>query len=165
MQVERWHVVFHMKRHEHLLEKLVRGRFGHVSAFAHLIGPGVWLMIDFSPLTGPHCVLWPFLDDPHQMPLGLAEWTANASILKAIVRRKRGFAPKWGLYCVPFVKQLVGSTSRALSPEGLWRDLQREGAEVVYNAHERAAAAARPDPRSAIAARPVGAAEGGVAEP
>src|SRR6516164_6223715 len=77
MQVERWHVVFHMKRHEHLLEKLVRGRFGHVSAFAHLIGPGVWLMIDFSPLTGPHCVLWPFLDDPHQMPLGLAEWTAN----------------------------------------------------------------------------------------
>jgi hypothetical protein len=111
------------------------GRFAHVSAFAWMGRAKVWLLIDFSPLTGPHAVVWPFLKDDKAIPLGLMNWIANANILKAKVRRKRDWTPKFGFYCVSQVKMLLGSPSWALSPEGLWRDLSREGSTIVWEAH------------------------------
>ena len=121
-EVQRYHLAFHCKRGDWWFERLIPGRFTHVSAFAYLTGPRMWLLIENSPRTNARVCLWPD-DGDVTMPPGLIAWTSNCSILAADVRRRYDFRLKLGFWCVSAAKDLIGSRSRALSPEGCWRDL------------------------------------------
>lgn len=149
-EVTRWWLAFHVKQGYWRYERLIPGRFSHVSAFAYLSGPKVWLLVENSPRTQSRIAIWPDASDDPTMPPQLAEWTTHCSILRAEVRQRQGFRLKIGFWCVTAVKDLLGSSSRALSPEGLWRDLIREGADLVYDASvSPATAPARSCARSA----------------
>jgi hypothetical protein len=162
-EVARWRLAFHLKRGLWLpWERLIPGRFTHVSAFTYLGGPKCWLLIEQSPRTNARVVVWPDASESYLMPPTLAQWTDDCSILTVDVRQRYGFSLKLGFWCVSAVKDLVGSKSWALSPEGLWRDMVRTGARVVYdNEREGAAAAAGPDADGRDEAGADRAAEGG----
>lgn len=140
--VSRWYLAFHLKRGDWWAERLIPGRFSHVSAFAYLEGPKIWVLIDHTPRRTGTVAVWP--GEPIVPPeLGL--WTANCSILLADVRHREGFRPRFGFWCVTAVKDLIGHSGRALSPEGLWNDLVRNGAQIV---HDALTATASPEPDS-----------------
>lgn len=144
-EVSKWHLAFHVKQGLWLpYEKLIPGRFSHVSAFAYLGGPKCWLLIEQSPRTNARVVVWPDASETYNMPPMLSAWTDNCSILAVDVRQRCGFRLNLGFWCVSAVKDLIGVSSWALSPEGLWRDLQRKGAKVVYDANQGSGAAAGP---------------------
>lgn len=133
-EVARWHLAFHVKQGLWLpYEKFIPGRFSHVSAFSYLGQAKCWLLIEQSPRTNARVVVWPDASETYNMPASLAAWTDDCSILAVDVRRRHGFSPKLGFWCVSAVKDLIGVSSWALSPEGLWRDLVRKGARVVYD--------------------------------
>lgn len=131
-EVQRWHFVFHVKHHTWWGERFIPGRFSHVSAFAYMHLAKVWILVEQSPRTNTRVLVWPeYRAD--EMPPFLINWTMDSSILAADVRRRSDFRPKTGFSCVGSVKDLIGSRSRALSPEGLFHDLVREGAKIVYD--------------------------------
>jgi hypothetical protein len=139
-EVARWHLAFHVKQGLWLpFERFIPGRFTHVSAFTYLGGPKCWLLIEQSPRTNARVVVWPDASESYDMPPTLAAWTDDCSILAVDVRRRHGFSLKLGFWCVSAVKDLIGVSSWALSPEGLWRDLVRQGARVVYDGEHESA--------------------------
>ena len=129
--VSRWYLAFHLKRNDWWGERLIPGRFSHVSAFSYLDGPKVWVLVDHTPRRTGTVGIWP---SDHHIPSELGVWVANCSILRADVRQREGFRPRFGFWCVTAVKDLLGSESGALSPEGLWNDLVRAGAQIVHDA-------------------------------
>lgn len=134
-EVARWHLAFHVKRLTWWGEYFIPGRFSHVSAFAYLSLAKCWLLIEMTPRSNAKVVVWPDASENYIMPSPLVRWTEDCSILAMDVRRRYGLSVKVSFFwrCTTAVKDLLGVKSRALSPEGLWDDLVRQGAKVVFD--------------------------------
>src|SRR5215472_3371883 len=113
-----WNVVFHPSRTA--LARLILGRFDHVSAFTHIPGVGAWILYDCQ-WGGTRISLIPRLNV-------LVAYTRGCAIIKF----DRAYKPlaltsRLGFYCVPAIKQLLGLSCVAVTPDGLYRHLMNNG--------------------------------------
>ena len=128
-----WNVVFHPSLTR--LNRLVLGRFQHVSAFTYIPGTGAWLLYDCQ-WGGVRLALIPRLNV-------LVAYTRDCAVIK-FDRRYQPFAltSRFGFYCVPAIKQLLGLSCVAATPDGLYRHLIRHGGELISGQRVATAAAA-----------------------
>ena len=122
-----WFVVFHMKSSIRWLGWLAMGRFKHVSAVGYCPGFRVWLLCD-AQWGGLRLQL--FAHEPFKAMF--SEWTRDAEV----VRIKRtgqsmGLRGRFGFWCVPAIRHLVGLPSIALRPDALYRQCLRSGGVLV----------------------------------
>ena len=132
-----WNVVFHPSTNR--LNRLLLGRFQHVSAFTYIPGTGAWLLYDCQ-WGGVRIALIPRINV-------LVAYTRGANVVK-FERRYQKFAltSRFGFYCVPAVKQLLGLSCVAATPDGLYRHLIVNGGELISGqCIDTAAAAAGSD--------------------
>jgi hypothetical protein len=112
-----------------LVGTLAAGEFRHVSALGY-VGAETWVYVE--PAWSKLAV---YVMDDAAMGAAMHRLSGDVAILK--VRNRRGdLKPsRWftGRWCVPTIAQLVGSSSGALRPDALWRDLISEGAEIVVH--------------------------------
>jgi hypothetical protein len=122
---DHWFLAFHRSAANRFVEWLACGEFKHISAFAYMPGYKAWLIYDVQML-GTRLQLV-----PHDEFLGL-DWITHASILR--VHRGGGrwsLASRLGFYCVPAVKHLLGLRCLALTPDGLYRHILRNGGVCI----------------------------------
>src|SRR6516162_10794908 len=117
-----WNVVFH--KSEGILPRLVLGRFQHVSAFTYIPGFSGWILYD---------VQWAGVRIAMLSKVAhLVAYTRNCTVVK--FTRRYDHMPlytRFGFYCVPAIKHLLGLSCVAVSPDGLYRHLIRHGGELI----------------------------------
>jgi hypothetical protein len=128
-----WNVVFHPSQTR--LNRLLLGRFQHVSAFTYIPGVGAWIMVDCQ-WGGVRIALIPRINI-------LVAYTRDCAVIK-FDRRYQPFAltSRFGFYCVPAIKQLLGLSCVAATPDGLYRHLIRHGGELISGQRVATATAA-----------------------
>lgn len=130
-----WLLVFHVKTSQPALDRLIPGRFKHVSAIGFV--DGVWIFYDVGIGGRPLQIVRGARGE------AMADaWIAGNSVLRMRSPEVRPALPRLGLWCVPAIKHLVGSRSGALLCSTLWRDLIASGAEVIIDVF---AAESRPE--------------------
>jgi hypothetical protein len=137
-----WFVVFHTRSTSKPLSALACGRFKHVSAFGYYAGFKAWLVYDaqISGLRIP-------LISTDAAPAVLGAYTKNCVLVKFRRRDEPiGIAPtsRFGFYCVPAIKHLLGVRCLALRPDALYRHILRNGGVVIDGSAENPH---RPEPR------------------
>jgi hypothetical protein len=117
-----WNVVFHSS--ETRLARIMLGRFQHVSAFTYVPGVGAWIMFDCQ-WGGVRIALIPRINV-------LVAYTRGCTVVK-FDRVYQPFAllSRFGFYCVPAIKQLLGLSCVAATPDALYRHLIRHGGELI----------------------------------
>src|SRR5215469_339744 len=128
-----WNVVFHPSGTR--LERLILGRFRHVSAFTYIPGVAAWIMIDCQ-WGGVRVMFIPRI-------AALVAYTRGCTVIKAD-RVYQPFAiwSRFGFYCVPAIKQLLGLSCVAATPDALYRHLIKHGGELISGQCVDTAAAA-----------------------
>ena len=122
-------VLFLGRKRRYWTDWLCSENFRHCAPFwfdAHIQR---WVIMDSVPL-GIHYA--------HLSPEEFDEWLvlvkrAGARILRTNKRNSPHFFSRLGLWCVPFTAHVIGSRSSAWRPEGLWRDLLKEGAVPAFD--------------------------------
>jgi len=128
-----WNVVFHPSKTR--AQRLLLGRYAHVSAFTYVPGIGAWILYDCQ-WGGVRIALLPRL-------AVLVAYTRGCAVVKFDrVYKPIVLASRFGFYCVPAIKQLLGLSCVAAFPDGLYRYLIANGGSRIDNEPERAAAAA-----------------------
>lgn len=126
-----WLVVFHEKSSVRWVNRLVWGRFKHVSAVAWFEAARVWVLFD-PALPRIQIVAMPE-NIGAEVVGGMID---NAGVLR--IRTREGFGSvggRLGLWCVPAVKHLLGLRCGALRPDALWNHCVADGAEVMSHGH------------------------------
>ena len=126
-EVRDWFVAFHSWTPTWWV-RLIPGRFKHVCVFGYSVQARTWIFLDTS-IAAMRVVLLPDGAAAQDM---LAHWSANACVLKMRSRDGLKARLRFGLWCVPAVKLLLGLRGGALLPDGLWRDCLKAGATVVF---------------------------------
>lgn len=127
-EVTTWLVAF-WEDTDTLIRKLVPGRFKHVAAFGYCAPARTWLFVD-NALQGTRNYLVP---DGEHSERTLAQWTSGATVLKIAAKTPASgvwVTPKL-LLCTTNVAALIGLRRSALLPDGLYRQLLRENAEII----------------------------------
>ena len=128
-----WNVVFHPSQTR--LNRFLLGRFQHVSAFTYVPGVAAWIMIDCQ-WGGTRIAFVPHL------PL-LVAYTRGCTVIKFDRLYNRfALSSRLGFYCVPAIKQLLGLSCVAATPDGLYRHLIKHGGELISGQRVDTAAAA-----------------------
>jgi hypothetical protein len=128
-----WNVVFHPS--VTWFHRMVLGRFQHVSAFTYIPGTGAWIMVDCQ-WGGMRIAFIPRINV-------LVAYTSDCSVIKFDrVYAPFALASRFGFYCVPAIKQLLGLSCVAATPDGLYRHLIRHGGELISGQRVDTAAAA-----------------------
>jgi len=128
-----WNVVFHPSQTR--LDRLLLGRFRHVSAFTYIPGVAAWVMVDCQ-WGGMRIAFIPRL-------AVLIAYTSGCTVVKFDRRYERfALASRLGYYCVPAIKQLLGLSCVAATPDGLYRHLIANGGELISGQRVDTAAAA-----------------------
>lgn len=128
-EVTDWMVVFH-KSSASWVGRVVPGRFKHVSMLGWAPLAKVWIMFDVA-LTQSKMIVLP---EGKAALDRIAIWTADCSILKmtSVVRVSK--APRFGNWCVPSARHLLGLSGGAvLTPDHLWKECLRHNAKVVFD--------------------------------
>lgn len=128
-EITTWLVAFWPKAATPLVNKLVRGRFKHVSVFAFAPDARTWVWIDVA-LMGTRVQLLP---DTQAAQLILGDWTKEAAVLQMPVQERNRIRIAPGFWCVTAVKHMLGLRSGALLPDALWRDCLANGAKVIFD--------------------------------
>ena len=141
-----WNVVFHPSQTR--LNRFLLGRFQHVSAFTYVPGVAAWIMIDCQ-WGGMRIAFIPRI-------AVLVAYTRDCAVIKFDRRYQRfAFSSRFGFYCVPAIKQLLGLSCVAATPDGLYRHLIKHGGELISGQRvDTAAAAAGSDVADRAAAGP-----------
>ena len=121
-----WNVVFHTKTQWWWLRWV--GKFKHVSAFAYVPGFRAWLVYD-TQLSGTRLML---LANGDNARATLKAYTTGCEIVTmARQGQSMGIFNRFGYYCVPSVKHLIGLKSTAILPDRLFADCLRSGQLIV----------------------------------
>jgi hypothetical protein len=129
IEPEVWFVVFHTKAATPFLSRLPIGWFKHVSAFAYVHGAGCWLIYDVQ-LEGTRTIILP--DNPATLDF-IAGYTEGCAVLHMRRRTDARIWFRFGFWCVPAMKHLLGLSSSALLPDALFRDcLRAPGTKVIH---------------------------------
>src|SRR6516165_6354406 len=139
-----WNVVFHPS--ETRLDRLLLGRFRHVSAFTYVPGMAAWVMVDCQ-WGGMRIALIPRINV-------LIAYTSGCDVIKFDRRYQRfALSSRFGFYCVPAIKQLLGLSCVAVTPDRLYRHLIANGGELINGQRvDTTAAAAGSDAQTRAAA-------------
>lgn len=129
--IPRWFVMFTGEsRRKHLVDWLSPLGFQHVLAFAYDAAGQRWLVYDvnrggtaITALTSAAFDLW--------LPVMLH---GGAKVLQVEVVQRHRVWFRFGAACVGAVRHLVGASSWALRPIGLYRDLLARGAKPAFEA-------------------------------
>jgi hypothetical protein len=121
-----WFVVF-KKKSKLRWVNWVPGRFKHCFAMAFIAEIQCWAFVEFAATAGSTVALLP--NDQAD------DWLAEAMSDAVVVKYKAGAVQGagWGLWCVPLTAHVIGVSSCALLPDGLFRDVMRNGGEVVIS--------------------------------
>jgi hypothetical protein len=97
------------------------GEFKHVVAFGYVPGHKAWLYYDVQ-LTRTRLLLIPhpeFIDNGY----------TDGMVILRVKAGPGGWSPatRLGFYCVPALKHLLGLRCLALTPDGLYRHILRNG--------------------------------------
>jgi hypothetical protein len=121
-----WLVLFAVSTGRPWLDRIIPGKFKHVSAAAWITDTRTWVFYDVT--------LWRTSVNVLPMEAGdrlFALATRTHSVLRVPAGEGRVLL-RIGFWCVPAIKHLLGSSSGALLPSRLWRDLVATGAEIVH---------------------------------
>lgn len=135
-EVTTWCLAFWPHATNRWFDRLIPGRFKHVSAFAYSPRARTWVLIDTSVFCTQVTLL------PATGPLAeamLARMTEGSSVLRINARSQAGVRFPWPLVCTSAVASLVGLRG-ALLPDTLWRNCIKAGAEIVYENPQPASA-------------------------
>jgi hypothetical protein len=132
-----WNVVFHPSKSR--LARLLLGCFDHVSAFAYVPGFRVWVIYDCQwggtriSFVSHGTLIVPFIRD--------------CTVVKFDrVYQPMVFLSRFGFYCVPAIKSLLGLSCVAVTPDALYRHLINNGGMLLNGQRvDTTAAAARSD--------------------
>ena len=128
-----WLLVFHTKCRTPWVNRLVIGRYKHVSAVGWVANAQSWVFYDPTLQRTQILVL------PDQLGIETyARLAVGNAVLQMPVLERRGSA-RLGFWCVPAIKHLVGLRSGALRPDVLWRDCLANGAKEICQDRRRAA--------------------------
>jgi hypothetical protein len=117
-----WNVVFHPSVTG--LNRLLLGRFQHVSAFTYIPGVGAWILYDCQ-WGGTRIAFLPRLNV-------LIAYTRGCAVVKFDrIYKPTLLAGRLGFYCVSAVKQLLGVRCQSILPDGLYRYLIRNGGTEI----------------------------------
>lgn len=135
-QIASWQVCFWTYAN-HWLARRIPGRFKHVSALGRSFGGHSWVYLDCSVDRFEVHVI-PSNNDEGRQYLGRLTMDADL-VLRVPGDGRMARPPRFGLFCVPFVRRVVGVPGSALLPDGFRQDCMRAGAEIVIdNAIRRA---------------------------
>lgn len=123
-----WHVVFRESQTRTFWNLFTVPGYRHVAAYGYSADNDVWIVID----PGLTMMAVQVLSQNE-----LTHWVgSHASRTSAILRMKSDvsahFTSRFGHSCVFAVKQLLGLPSGAFTPQGLFREMRKHGAEDVF---------------------------------
>jgi hypothetical protein len=122
----RWHVCFCRRAARPWLERLPVGRYKHVRAFGAVASINTWIF--FDPALDRVAIKVARGDAARAL---MAEWLTDADVIRMPHVSRETLRLRFGGWCVPQVKAVVGITGGALRPDALWRDCLRQGGEIV----------------------------------
>lgn len=123
-----WLLIFHRQSSKEWLDRLIPGRFKHVSAVGYVAEGDVWLFYDVQfDRTLVRAVLGEAGRD------ACARQIAGNAVLRVAAGGPCLRPWRFGFWCVPAMKHLIGARTGALLPAHLWRDLVAQGAEIVHD--------------------------------
>lgn len=125
-----WLIVFH-PHSTWWVERLCPGRWKHVSAVGFVPEANAWVALSWELGRMRVCVVPDvnFLD-------WFGGWCGEGvGVLRveAPTFDRGGWRPRLGLFCASMVAHVLGLRRGALWPDGLWRSLVANGAEVATN--------------------------------
>ncbi len=147
-EATRWTIVFHRRAENRIFGLIAMGRFKHVSAFAWLPGPRVWIHYDLGFCRTRIIVL----PDTAESKAYLGALITGNAIITMKVRGDARPIMRLGLFCTSAVKHLIGLRSSALRPDALFASCLRHGGELSDDAGQNNPAAGRPDAGAGTAA-------------
>jgi hypothetical protein len=130
-----WLICFHRDCRTWWINRLVPGRFKHVTAIGYSPIAKVWIFYDPAIDRTRISVM----QDGDGTSDVLAAWIRNATVVSVNLDVAGHPAGRWrlGLWCVPIVAQLIGLRSGAVLPSRLLRDCLRHGGRIVQNEGQR----------------------------
>ena len=143
-QPARWHLAFQRSTESRWVRWLAMGRHKHVSAFGYIPEVDHWVFFDwrFRHID----IIVARGDGATQL---IAYYTRDADLLQMAPRKDGRPVHRFGFWCVPAIKHLVGISGGALRPSALWRDCIAQGAEILHENPRPSAIRAGPDARAA----------------
>lgn len=137
-----WLLLFSTRTRMPWLDRLVFGRFKHVTAMGWVEAAGSWVIYDVQ-LCRTRITVMPEEEGTAWVGRCIAA-DPDAVVLRVPVHER---GPRWfrfGSWCVPAVKHLIGLGSGALRPSRLFRDCLAAGAEIIHGTVEPSAVSAEP---------------------
>lgn len=123
-----WLILFGATTGKPWLDRIIPGRFKHVSAAGWVAGAKTWVFYDAAWRRTSLKLLPDKEGDRYyavkQRGHGVLKVEADPDVRGRALFRA-------GFWCVPAVKHLLGSRSGALRPDRLWHDLVAAGAEII----------------------------------
>lgn len=133
VEASRWSIVFHRRAENWFFSAIAMGHFKHVSAFAFVPGPDVWLVYD----VGFRRTRLVVLPDNEQSKATLAAIITGNAVVTMPRRDDNLPLMRLGLLCTIAVKHLVGIRSSALRPDALFRHCIAHGGALSGDAGPR----------------------------
>lgn len=115
-----WLLIFALTTGKPWLDRIIPGRFKHVSAAGWVPGARCWIFYDVA-WSRTSIKLAPEKDG--DLIYAVLQRRAAVLKVKADFETRGSAMMRGGFWCVPAIKHLVGSRSGALRPDRLWRDL------------------------------------------
>lgn len=127
-RIHSWHVVFRDNRMNSVWNFFTIPGYRHVAAYGYSPDKNVWIVVD----PGRDCMTVQVLDMDE-----LAAWVRvngdrTSSILRIDAKEGGYAASRFGHTCVTAIKRLIGLRSGAFTPQGLFHEMRRHGAEDVF---------------------------------
>ena len=123
-----WYVVFGQDANPHLFDRFLHRGFRHVFAFGYLPGHDLWIIYD---VKFSHTVMGVIEAGDAARLIG---WIRNSGrALEWKSRKTQTVRWRFGFWCVPAIKHLLGLRCVALTPWQLYRWMLKNGAKEVWN--------------------------------
>jgi hypothetical protein len=143
VEARRWSIVFHRDAENWFFAALACGTFKHVSAFAFVPGPDVWVYYD----VGFRRTRLVVLPDNLQSKLTLAAIVEGNAVVSMPRQDDNLPLMRLGLFCTTAVKHLVGIRCSALRPDALFRHCMAHGGALSDDEPETARSCGRHEPQ------------------
>lgn len=126
--VRSWHVVFRNSDTNSLWNLFTVPGFRHVAAYGYSPDNGVWIVVD----PGQDFMAVQVLN-PDELSAWVAAGAGRTSAILRIDTQNGGHAAsRFGHTCVTAIKRLIGLPSGAFTPQGLFHEMRKHGAEDVF---------------------------------
>lgn len=123
----KWLVIFHRECGTFWVNRLVPGRYKHVSAVGWSARTGVWVFYD--PAIDKTSILTAH-DDEEGLTI-LAKWIEGATVVQMPLGGGSVWRWRFGFWCVPAIAHLIGIRSGAVRPSRLLLDCLAQGGRLI----------------------------------